>query len=227
MISSASVRKIAAIFICCSPLVVFFVNCDGGAFHPLKLNQPAATSETSTQPPETLVNAIVVQGHMGRTLMSCDDGQSWIHDRSDDDDARCWVKGDPHYVECDHHAGAGRGLDYGDGNFFANFGHGAPGTIRRSADGYIWTVVKNLPLSAGAVLYALNRLILFFGQFSLDQGATWQASAPPPDLDFANAKKVGTDIYVFGRTKGLAISRDGGDTWFTPPHFSTRVGHGA
>ena len=76
---------------------------------------------------------------MGRTAISCDDGQSWIHDTSLDDDARCFTDG----LDCDHHAGSGKGLAWapdgeGGGHFFATFGWGQPGGIDRSSDGVTW-----------------------------------------------------------------------------------------
>ncbi len=228
------IHKTVVILICGLPLL-FYVNCGAGNFHSTSINSPSANSAASDTPPVTntppptqkQVEVLVAQGHMGRTVVSCDDGQSWIHDRSDDDNARCWVSGDPNYVECDHHSGAGRGIDFGAGYFYANFGHGAPSTLRRSSDGFNWTVIQNLPRSAGSVLYTLKRLILFFGQFSIDQGLTWQTSAPAPDVGFfANAKKLGSDLYVFGRASGIAISRDAGETWSQPATFRPEWGMG-
>ncbi len=70
---------------------------------------------------EDKVDVFVAAGKMGRTVMSINDGVSWIHDLSDDDSARCWCdKDDPRYVECDHDPRSFTGLDVSaDGWFYA------------------------------------------------------------------------------------------------------------
>jgi hypothetical protein len=109
------------------------------------------------------VPAWVVQGHVGRTIMSCDDGRTWIHDRAFDaegDEDMCGVVQDVRCNEgascqfldgntcrsvsscdCDHSPGAGRGIAYGDGWFVATWGWGPKGGIRVSRDGVSWTKV--------------------------------------------------------------------------------------
>ncbi|HTJ85497.1 MAG TPA: hypothetical protein VL400_27455, partial [Polyangiaceae bacterium] len=84
-----------------------------------------------------LVPAFVLQGHMGRTALSCDDGHSIVADQSADDTVQCWGDADG-LPDCDHSEWAGRGLAYGDGQFVATFGWGHPGTLRRSTDGVNW-----------------------------------------------------------------------------------------
>jgi len=46
----------------------------------------------------------VAQGHAGRTTVSCDDGNTWVANRSDNDSIVCFTNG----VDCDHQSGAGR-----------------------------------------------------------------------------------------------------------------------
>ena len=76
-----------------------------------------------------------------------------MHDQSDRDSARCWLSDhtDPNYVECDHNPSAQRSLVYGDGYFYAKYGWGAPGSVRRTKDGIHWEVIVQEPESpAGA-----------------------------------------------------------------------------
>src|SRR5262245_52167588 len=68
-----------------------------------------------------LVPVFVAQGHVGRTTISCDDGRTWVGNRSDDDSIRCFSG-----VDCDHHPGAAHGVVFGHGWFFATFGWGQP-----------------------------------------------------------------------------------------------------
>lgn len=80
------------------------------------------------------VPVFVAQGHLGRMTVSCDDGRTWVANRSTDDAARCFTGG----LDCDHNSNAGRGLAYGNGYFVATFGWGMPGVVRRSRDGLTW-----------------------------------------------------------------------------------------
>lgn len=80
------------------------------------------------------VGVFVAQGHMGRITVSCDDGRTWVGNRSADDAARCFTGG----LDCDHNPNAGRGLAYGNGYFVATFGWGMPGVVRRSRTGTSW-----------------------------------------------------------------------------------------
>jgi len=89
--------------------------------------------------PKGLVPVFLAQGHMGRTTLTCDGGDTYVVNESEDDAFRCW-SGDN--TDCDHNAFAGRGLAYGNGVWIATFGWGAPGTLRRSVDGITWQVVE-------------------------------------------------------------------------------------
>ncbi|MDX2054000.1 MAG: hypothetical protein SFV15_16480 [Polyangiaceae bacterium] len=81
----------------------------------------------------------VAVGDVGRSTISCDDGQSWVANRSDDDARRCWSQTNG---DCDHDPGQARGLAFHAGQFVASFGWTNGGsTIRTSADGVNWTTV--------------------------------------------------------------------------------------
>ncbi len=115
-------------------------------------------------------NAVIAQGHVGRTMLSCDDGLSWVHDRSDDPSLRC--EGG---VDCDHHPGSGTGLVSSSGFAVMSSGWGTPGRVRRSNDGASWEDVLDLdfPFASlaegqGTLLGATPRPME-----SSDGGATW------------------------------------------------------
>jgi hypothetical protein len=85
---------------------------------------------------EGLVPVFVAQGHFGRLMVSCDDGQTFVANQSADDEAQCWaVNNEP---DCDHSPWAGRGVAFGNGAFVSTFGWGYPGVLRRSVDGVAW-----------------------------------------------------------------------------------------
>jgi hypothetical protein len=154
--------------------------------------------------------------------MSCDGGQSWINDRSDNDAARCWVDGDPNYVECDHTPYSGHGLDSGDGWFFANYGWGYNGSARRSRDGKTWEIVKTGGWGGGlAYSNGVLQLLWYAWPRTADMGATWTAPLNSPEgmLDHAHLERLGTKFIAMGRAKGLAISRDQGVSWEWIPEF--------
>jgi len=111
----------------------------------------------------------VAQGHAGRSIISCDDGRTWVADRSDEDWDYCSNN------DCDHGPGAGRGITWGDGWFFATFGWGSPGSVRRSRDGVSWEPVLEGE-AFGGMVYGNARLVAASrnGQYSDDDGDTWR-----------------------------------------------------
>jgi hypothetical protein len=70
------------------------------------------------------VPVFVAQGHQGRITRSCDDGQTFPFDHSNDDEFRCFIDAEH---DCDHSELAGRGLAFGQGSFVAAWGWGHPG----------------------------------------------------------------------------------------------------
>lgn len=97
--------------------------------------------------PAGLVPAFMAIGHQQRSMLSCDDGHTWVHDQAADD-AECWGEGDE--PDCDHSPFAGRGLTYGNGWFVGAWGWGEPGSVRRTNDGVTWeTVMEESPTFAG------------------------------------------------------------------------------
>ncbi|AKV03809.1 hypothetical protein AKJ09_10472 [Labilithrix luteola] len=178
----------------------------------------------STPGPSNKADLFVAVGHMGRSVVSCDDGLTWIHDRSDNDNARCWVDGDPNYVECDHTASSSPngGITYGDGYFYASYGWGHDGSIRRSTDGFTWETVKSDGWGGGVAYAKQNVFVLWEGDWarSTDHGTTWQPVTYGGmwDLDHAFPRAVGDRLFAVGRAGGAVkglLSTDGGATWAT------------
>ncbi len=168
-----------------------------------------------------LVPVFVAQGHMGRLTISCDDGKSWIFDHSLDDSVRCF---DP--LDCDHQAGAGRGLAFGGGQWLATFGWGKPGTLQRSSDGITWETVVDPSPNFADVAFGQG---VFIGntippQLSTD-AKTWAATPSQENLNVGNARAIGFSpdgggVFVItgesGEGRDIVLSNDGGKTWWHP-----------
>lgn len=57
------------------------------------------------------VSLFVAIGHVTRSIVSCDDGRTWVANRSDNDEIRCFTSApDGGSADCDHRYGAGRGI---------------------------------------------------------------------------------------------------------------------
>jgi hypothetical protein len=161
----------------------------------------------------TKADVFLAFGKMGRTIMSCDDGVTWINNRSDDDKARCWVDKDPNYVECDHHATSSVGLDVAsDGWFYAQYGWGFNGTVRRSRNGVAWETVRKDGWGGGLAVSGTTIFSLW--------STGWATSAESFDHGFAH--RAGQKLFVVGRLKGeLGVSLDAGSSWTVAPTFGS------
>ena len=174
--------------------------------------------------PEKL-GVFVAQGHAGRTTISCDDGRTWIKNRSDNDSIRCFEG-----IDCDHMESAGRGITFGGGYFVATFGWGKPGSIRRSKDGFTWE--KTLEgTTFGGMVYGNEAFVAAARtpQVSLDLGKTWSKTTEPT-VTVWNVRGAGFGannvVMVFedsGKAE-LALSNDSGKTWWKPTTLPTTCG---
>ncbi|MDI3288594.1 hypothetical protein [Polyangium sp. 15x6] len=169
-----------------------------------------------------LVPIFVAQGMVGRTVISCDDGMTWVGNRSDDDTYPCFSSTT---YDCDHHPGAGRGITYGNGFFVATFGWGKPGSIRRSKNGVDWENVLEGKTFAG-IVYGND--VFLAGerppQVSDTSGATWTPGGDPTS-DVWNVRRTGFAphdggrfLLAFGDNSGndINVSKDNGATWARP-----------
>jgi hypothetical protein len=173
--------------------------------------------------PAGLVPIVVAQGHMGRTTISCDGGQTFVEDQSQDDAFRCWSGPD---TDCDHNAFAGRGLAYGNGVWVATFGWGAPGTLRRSVDGVVWEVVESDTPTYADVAFGNGTFVANSSPTRLStDGLTWTEGG---SLDLSiNTRAIafvphGAGVFIVtgesGEQRDIVTSPDG-ITW---THASVR-----
>lgn len=164
-----------------------------------------------------LVPVFLAQGHLGRTVISCDDGKTWVHDRSDSDGGLCWVSG-PDFVECDHQPTSAAGSDSGDGWLFTSFGHGYNGTVRASRDGVTFAIINQNSWGSG-LSYVDGFLLWAAGQWpgSTDFGKTWvntSSAIPGGSFDTRVIARFGRNLAVSGDPAAGMFSRDGGKSWF-------------
>jgi hypothetical protein len=165
-----------------------------------------------------VVPAFVAVGKMGRTTMSCDDGQTWIADRSFDSagdplvcgqvaSVRCFSSGCSYIdggqcvssgsCDCDHHPGSARGVVFGSGGFVATFGWGYAGQVMRSTDGIQWSVVDSGHTFSGVAYGAGTFVLTSRSPLVSTDGVNWNAGGP---ADFRN--QSGNQVWT-ARTAGF------------------------
>ncbi len=221
--------------------IFFFQNCSNSQYISPNLLDSSSNESTSSDTPiiptlpapaltGQMKTVFMATGHMGRTVMSCDDGQTWINDRSENDNARCWsASTDPNYVECDHTPYSGRGLDASGGYFYTNHGWGFNGSVKKSRDGKNWETIQTGSWGGGIAAFGASSLFRYTeggGWFkTANQGANW-TELKEADLGFSRylldhpaVHRENDKIFVIGRTPGLAVSTNQGATWFFLPNF--------
>jgi hypothetical protein len=114
--------------------------------------------EDTAPPPATTVPMFLAIGKLGRSTVSCDDGRTWIADRSEVPDGVCWNDASPKNIECDHHAWSSVGLLRAKEHVLATFGWGYAGVVRRTADGITWEDVLPGHTFAG-LAYGNDRVV--------------------------------------------------------------------
>lgn len=166
---------------------------------------------------EGLVPVFLGQGHMGRTTLSCDGGETFAVNKSEDDDFRCWSGAD---TDCDHGPWAGRGLAHGNGVWVATFGWGAPGTLRRSSDGVTWEDVALDTPTYADVAFGNGVFVANTSPTRLStDGATWTDGGEVGlNINHRAIEFVphGAGLFVItgesGENRGIVMSPDG-TTW--------------
>lgn len=184
---------------------------------------PLVDSGSSEPPPAPIPDGVpifVAQGDVGRTTVSCDEGRTWIADRTTDASIRCFDRSRGNF-DCNHHAGAARGVSFGEGEFYLTFGWGTPGRVARSTSGANWSPVFEgrafSGVSRGAgVIFAGAR----FARYSTDDGRTSRETGPT--IQGYNVRRSafvphGEGRFVLvGEAGDIAISRDGGASFVRP-----------
>jgi len=162
----------------------------------------AATTDGGNSKPPGKVPVFIAQGDFGRTMISCDDGNTWVGNRSWD------IEGDPlvcgskqaqrctdtacsytfkgqcqHVPCCIDTPDVAKGVIYGAGAFVATWGWGQPGAVRRSTNGIDWTTTHPDD-SFGGVAFGGGRFVVASRTpFWSTDGSSWTAS---PGADFRN-----------------------------------------
>lgn len=132
----------------------------------------AGSAGSGGVPDDGRVAVFAALGHVGRSVVSCDHGRTWVADQSQDDDLRCWGNGGP---DCDHSSNSGVDLIYTDGRLLRTLGWGAPGGVSTSTDGETWTPLSS-DTSWSALTYGRGKLIAYGGWGSATSdnlGAAW------------------------------------------------------
>lgn len=159
------------------------------------------SSGAGAAPPDG-VPMFVAQGAVGRTIISCDDGNTWVGDHSWDIDAdpimcgmvqaaRCYETTCSYSVDnqceqvqcCDHSPDVPKGVAFGSEQFVATWGWGRPGAVRTSSNGIEWaTTLPND--SFGGIAYGGGRFVVASrSPFWSTDGVTWTAG---DTADFRN-----------------------------------------
>ena len=158
--------------------------------------EPGTTTTTGENADR--VPMFVAQGMIGRTVVSCDDGHTWVADRSWDEEAdpllcgstepiRCWetacdylsggqcVTSSPE-CDCGHHPGFSKGVAFGNGWFVATWGWGYSGSVRRSANGIDWEETLTEDVTFGGLAFGADRFVLSNrSPMHSSEGADWVA----------------------------------------------------
>jgi hypothetical protein len=155
-------------------------------------------------------------------MVSCDEGQTWVANRSNDDSVRCFSSA---ATDCDHKFGAGRGIVWTpQGGFVANWGWGDPGVIRKSLDGVTWTTVDSgqnyaaMTANRAGLLYAASGR----GKLSRDDGKTWVAAGDAKvqvNIRRGGFGGTGNGVFVIVGDSNTARVSDDAVTWRAPQVF--------
>ncbi len=182
-----------------------------------------ATSSTGTGGnTQGLVPVFVAQGHLGRLMVSCDDGHTFVANQSADDAEECW--GSDGVPDCDHSPWAGRGLAFGAGAFVATFGWGYPGVLRRSTDGASWSDVWMEQPTFADIAFGNGKFVANNSPTWIStDGTTWEEGGDL-GLNVGNVRAIefvphGGGLFVVtgesGSDRDIVMSPDG-VTWTHP-----------
>jgi hypothetical protein len=173
------------------------------------------------------IPVFVAQGMVGRTTISCDDGLTWIGERSWDvegaphlcgsfDPVRCfddtatcsqvWFDGSCSIGTCDcgHSPGFSKGIAWGAGLFVATWGWGWPGAVAISKNGVDWQTTLDED-TFGGLRFAADRFVVASRTpFTSGDGLSWD---PSEEADFRGA---GGQVLWSVRRFGASDDYDGG-----------------
>jgi len=195
-------------------LCVFVLGCSSSAANPHV--PPPDISDASGPPPgsdagvdvgpkDNRVPIFVAQGALGRTTISCDDGQTWVANHSWDLDADpllcgmkqnaiCYVSNCNYKVGnscvsamcCNDTPDVPKGIVFTGKEFVATWGWGAlaPGSMRRSVNGVDWTTTLSPEDTFGGIAYGAGRVVAAARDpYWSSDGTTW---TPGQTANFLN-----------------------------------------
>jgi hypothetical protein len=173
---------------------------------------------------------IVAQGYMGRTTMSCDDGKTWINDRSFDKeghericydkspvicgvtscskmalDGTCYIQKP---CDCAHGSGYPKGISIAQSQILSNFGWGNPPVIMRSQDGLTWDSSFHPAGGSPNLVYGAGRYIRYDSTSLISEdGMNWRnggfANFNGPDQVEVTTRAFEFLDYMGGRFIGM------------------------
>lgn len=159
------------------------------------------------------VPMFVALGQGGRSLISCDDGQSWVAEQSIDGS------------NDDHGPYSARDVAAGDGVFLLGMGWGNPARIHVSTDGVAWEETFPPPdyqemRGLSGIAFGEGRFVAVVGAdswTSTDAGQTWTLAGQLPTGD--NIRVVthaATGRFFAAADGGVLYSSSDGATWSGP-----------
>jgi hypothetical protein len=171
------------------------------------------TPDTGNTKPPGKVPIFIAQGDFGRTMISCDDGNTWVGNDSwdiDGDPLVCGMKQAQRCTDtmcsyavkgvcqkegcCLDTPDISKGVIYGAGAFVATWGWGQPGSVRRSTNGIDWTTTHPDDSFGGVAFGGGKFVVASRTPFSSSDGSTWAASM---GADFRN--KDGSTMWSVRR----------------------------
>ncbi|MEM6956943.1 MAG: hypothetical protein AAF645_14710 [Myxococcota bacterium] len=171
------------------------------------------------------VEALVLTGHLGRRMLSCDRGASFVYDISVDDDARCWNMAGGEGPDCDHHPTSNNGVAFGNGAFITTAGWGSveddEGGLFLSNGSSDWRQ-REPGTTFNGVSFGNGVFVANGGEarISRDGGESWTAQR----LDFRPSRGAyfyaGRHVLLRDQPGEVWISEDDGDTFAQPEDAS-------
>lgn len=193
--------------------------------------------------PPGMVDVTLAVGRGGRSMISCDEGRTWIENRIETEPmVRCWgqpsgaepefldppdnTMPNPNYLECDHDEGNTTGLVFHRGAFFRSIGWGTPGRTERSVDGVTWEPPAPSFATTYLGLVGLPDALVAMGTpqpfASSDEGASWQPTEATLGWGAGHVRAATSSNYgpmgsiVFVTDMGMWWSDDRGVTFHGP-----------
>jgi hypothetical protein len=196
--------------------------------------------------PPGKVAMFIAQGQVGRTMVSCDDGNTWVGNHSWDRDADPLMCSMPQQATCgqmtcsydiggvctaiqccDDTPDIPEGVAFGRDAIAGAWGHGKPGAVRSTSDGLTWTTQEisyaySIAYGGGVFVAAGNPQT----SYSTD-GINWKpggaarfdtTGSPVRAIGYGDYANGGRFVAVSagGGVRDILISSDGAMTWWRP-----------